>query len=287
MSSNFTIRKDINSLTSDELANLRLAYKKLQNLPKSDNTGYQHFAGIHDYPEQKCWHYPMTYQGYPDVDLFLPWHRAYLYKFEKSLQTQVPGVTIPYWDWRTDDPNNQAIPKAFSDPNDAQNNPNPLFNYNIVYPEINLNRNTERFPGTVPSLGPLPTTPEVDAILNNPNDVYAEFSNNLNNGPHGQIHLWTGGIGKWADGKRSNGDMYHTTFAAFDPIFWSHHCMIDKLWWMWQRNKGIQNIPNEWKDMVLDPFDMHVSDVLDIQQLGYDYGIDGAAITGNWSATNG
>ena len=30
---------------------------------------------------------------------FCAWHRQYLRAFEKDLQTQVPGVTLPYWDW--------------------------------------------------------------------------------------------------------------------------------------------------------------------------------------------
>jgi hypothetical protein len=34
---------------------------------------------------------------------FLPWHRWYLWKYEKALQT-VSGscVTLPYWDWSKD-----------------------------------------------------------------------------------------------------------------------------------------------------------------------------------------
>jgi hypothetical protein len=30
--------------------------------------------------------------------------------------------------------------------------------------------------------------------------------------------------------------------AAFDPIFWSHHAMIDRLWWLWQARNGNGNI---------------------------------------------
>lgn len=30
---------------------------------------------------------------------FLPWHREYLSRFEKALQSVNPNVTIPYWDW--------------------------------------------------------------------------------------------------------------------------------------------------------------------------------------------
>jgi tyrosinase len=30
---------------------------------------------------------------------FCPWHRQYLRAFEKALQAEVAGATIPYWDW--------------------------------------------------------------------------------------------------------------------------------------------------------------------------------------------
>jgi Common central domain of tyrosinase len=30
---------------------------------------------------------------------FLPWHREYLYSFERELKKIVPGVSLPYWDW--------------------------------------------------------------------------------------------------------------------------------------------------------------------------------------------
>lgn len=28
--------------------------------------------------------------------------------------------------------------------------------------------------------------------------------------------------------------MGQIVYAAFDPIFWAHHCMIDPLWRIWQ-----------------------------------------------------
>ena len=30
---------------------------------------------------------------------FCAWHRKYVREFEKALQTEVAGVTLPYWDW--------------------------------------------------------------------------------------------------------------------------------------------------------------------------------------------
>ncbi len=38
---------------------------------------------------------------------------------------------------------------------------------------------------------------------------------------HGDVHIWVGG------------SMGEVPAAAFDPIFWSHHAMIDKLWDQW------------------------------------------------------
>ncbi|MFD0357974.1 tyrosinase family protein [Streptomyces sp. NPDC127110] len=36
--------------------------------------------------------------GHWDIG-FCAWHRKYLREFERALQAEVPGVTIPYWDW--------------------------------------------------------------------------------------------------------------------------------------------------------------------------------------------
>jgi hypothetical protein len=36
------------------------------------------------------------------VPAFLPWHRVYLSRFEKSLQKINPSVVLPYWDWSRD-----------------------------------------------------------------------------------------------------------------------------------------------------------------------------------------
>src|SRR4051812_7956629 len=82
-------RRDASRLTTKQLGDLRLAITKAQQV--KDDRGYQAWAGIHGLPLPiSCTHHST---------LFLPWHRAYLYFFEKALQDQVPGVTLPWWDW--------------------------------------------------------------------------------------------------------------------------------------------------------------------------------------------
>ena len=43
---------------------------------------------------------------------------------------------------------------------------------------------------------------------------------------HNRVHVWVGG------------HMGIIPFAAFDPIFWAHHTMIDRLWRLWQLRHG-------------------------------------------------
>jgi tyrosinase len=93
------VRKNIDSLTAQELANFRRAVK--QALALTDKRGFDYFAGWHGVPLGWCQHHD---------PLFLPWHRAYLYWLELALQSQVPGVTLQWWDWSKA----SAIPSALT-----------------------------------------------------------------------------------------------------------------------------------------------------------------------------
>ncbi len=82
-------RRNARTLTAGQLASYRKSIAAAQKL--DDDRGYQAWAGIHGLPlPTACTH---------NSPLFLPWHRAYLYFFEKALQDRVPGVTLPWWNW--------------------------------------------------------------------------------------------------------------------------------------------------------------------------------------------
>lgn len=244
----------------------------------ADNRGYTHHAGFHGVPNFMCWHGPQQKDGWPGVRLFLPWHRAYLYRFEKALQDLEPGVAIPWWDWRADTPSQNKIPNAFTEDKDE---PNPLYKFHIRLPQSGIDRDTRRFPGrSLSTMPPLPTHAAIKEILDIPDNHFDEFSDALEN-IHGFIHVWTGGQTR-QNGQIVSGDMGDIAWAAFDPIFWSHHCMIDHLWWMWQKKNGIDEIPDHYRQMSLEPFGMIVDEVLDIFNLGYDYAITETTINGNW-----
>lgn len=130
--------------------------------------------------------------------------------------------------------------------------------------------------------------------------------------PHNSMHLAVGGCEvpgydrSPIDG--ANGDMGENDTAGLDPIFFFHHCFVDRVFWLWQKKHGQTDkldviaeypgtnsvdsqgptpgvVPNSWLDLSspLDPFKKTEHDgttrpytsrdCLDIEtQLGYTYG---------------
>jgi tyrosinase len=61
----------------------------------------------------------------------------------------------------------------------------------------------------------LPQAATIDSILDA--STFEDFSTRLEN-VHNDVHGWVGG------------SMSLIPIAAFDPVFWAHHAMIDRLW---------------------------------------------------------
>jgi tyrosinase len=245
-------RRSIRRLSPAQLADLREATAAAQKI--GDDHGYQYWAGVHGLPLPKsCRH---------NSPLFLAWHRAYLYFFEKALQERVPGVTLPWWNWTVE--RGVGIPPAYGRARaDGRKNPlasSPIQPSGRRFPN---EKRTWREPG-VPSW--LPTQAEVDAVL--ANSSFGIFQNQLEGILHNAVHGWVGGT------------MNDPAVAAYDPIFWAHHCMVDRLWYLWQlRHPGLV-LPREYLETALPPFPMTVRQTLDVTRLGYDYAAATAAVPG-------
>jgi tyrosinase len=61
--------------------------------------------------------------------------------------------------------------------------------------------------------------------------------------PHNDIHLAVGGFDLPNQFDASpipgaNGDMGENDTAGLDPIFFFHHCNVDRVFWLWQQRKG-------------------------------------------------
>lgn len=255
-------RPNIEEMTEAQIEALRDAFADMQKI--QDDRGYAYYAGQHGLPLPKeC----RIAHGWP---AFLPWHRAYLYEFEQALRDNGRhDVMLPWWDW-TKTP---EVPAAYAAETRADGSPNPLFSVAISAEALAQGKgadparepetvrladiaSTEREPGRPGT--ELPPPGEIDRVMSEPD--YESFRLEIED-YHGDVHVWVGG------------HMGNLPFAAFDPIFWAHHCMIDRLWREWQMDKSDATFPAVVRGQVMEPFNWTAGQVLDPTALGYDYAL--------------
>jgi tyrosinase len=222
------------------LASYAEAVHRMNDLPQSDARNWVRQAQIH-------------FDGCPHANwFFLPWHRAYVLEFEEICRdlSGNPNFALPYWNWTQ----NNSIPGPFRE---------------------GTLLNTSRVGDGVPAV--VVEQPIIDGILSQPDfEFFASFrpfgQNNIDpvwqraNGaasrlegtPHDFVHVFIGG------------DM-STFMSPLDPIFWLHHCNIDRLWAEWNARGHRNTSDARWTDFRLSPFDRVVSDLQDLTQLGYTY----------------
>lgn len=191
---------------------------------------------------------------------FLSWHRYFLVRFELQLQSYVPGVMVPYWDWTdptplmTDDflgPNGtvgQEVRSGYfaadapGTPGGTNPTPAPAW-----WPAGLTGWRLPAFAGFGTFGGPLRRNLSGPATLPTATDVrqalamgtYPQFQNALEGGAgiasfhqmHNALHGWIGG------------HMSSPTASPFDPLFYLHHCNIDRLWAMWQADGHADEYP--------------------------------------------
>jgi hypothetical protein len=188
--------------------------------------------------------------GGPGAYSFLSWHRYFLYRFEKQLQSYVPGVMLPYWDWSDPaplmsgtflGPNGSAGTNIVSSGYFAQSAPGTAGNptpapawWPATLSGWNLPNGFGVLAGPLTrdlsSTSSLPSITHLRITLSQ--STYSSFQNMLESGSglpifdpnqmHNGIHGWV------------SGHMGSLTGSPFDPIFYLHHCNIDRLWAMWQ-----------------------------------------------------
>lgn len=219
---------------------------------------------------------------------FLPWHREYLRRFELELQNVDPTVTLPYWDWTVDNSSSSSIwsPDFMGgDGNSSNNNrvENGPFARNtgnwplsIDGPALRrtLGRNSPPFPTPQQVNDCLDVTPYDSSPWNDSSNENTSFRNRLEGwvGPgriHNRAHQWVGG--SMMLGSSPN-----------DPVFFLHHCNVDRLWAIWQfmhPNEGYIPLGGTTTtghniDDAMFPWSDTPRSVLSHRSLGYDYDTD-------------
>lgn len=314
------VRQEFNSLSNDQKKKFIQAVLDLK-----DEGGYDDLVILH---QNAMDHLTPWQNEQPDGRIrnaahrgpaFLPWHRQFLDLYEKELQ-RVSGdsnLSLPYWDWLKDAalPDPTKAPLWVPDPNDpdprvyigGNGDPNdnwivkdgPFANWPLVHnsddqsPINSLQRKFGPKPefglpnAALPSMSQFVQTMAANRYDSERWDVDAQgFRGRLEGfqGPSGEpapymhniIHVWIGG--SMLPGTSPN-----------DPVFFMHHCFVDRLWADWQNAQREHN-PNEsvfYEPLAGGPTGHNIddgmfpwnipadtvtpSDMLDHHALGYQY----------------
>ncbi len=220
---------------------------------------------------------------------FLPWHRMYLYFFERIVRKAVldaggpADFALPYWNYDRPSPGN-SLPIAFRTATLPDGSANPLY---LASPLRATNiMNGWGMPSTVTSpagalADPDFTSPIAMSSFGGGAVGPAHFdgaTGAVENTPHNVIHGTIGGFGNLPNCQSAL--MSDPNCAALDPIFWLHHGNIDRLWNVWRSMSGHLNPTQanwlnqsfEFRDENGAPVTLTGAEVLDTaSQLDYIY----------------
>lgn len=252
------VRKNQSTLTADEKARFIAAVLQL----KANGT----------YDRYVAQHRDLFFTEVHGTAFFLPWHREFLRRFELDLQRIDPSVTLPYWDWTVDRSPASSLWSADFMGGDGDDNgrvtTGPFafstgqWNLIITDPPFDPGPALRRALGS----GSLPRASQVNATL--ARTSYARFNSDLEIFVHNGVHNWVGG------------SMSQST-SPNDPVFFLHHCNVDRLWAVWQAlhpdvprfvgdgpGLGLNDPMRPWEDETTPPTP---ASVLDHRALGYTY----------------
>ena len=287
------LRKNQNSLSAAEKKQFTDAVIALKAGGRDDNT-YDQLVSVH-LNNILAGHFGPA---------FFPWHREYLIQFEQALQhiKNDQSIALPYWDWSA---NQSATSFGWPFTQDFLGGNGQGSNWQVMdgpfageskWP-LKVRTGTEPYPFLVRRFGSsqqpqisLPTPADVQAALGvTPYDVdpwnsasqsgFRSMTEGTIPPPgdhmHIRVHAWVGGS--------------MTTFTSpNDPVFWLHHCYVDRLWSDWQvlhqdqvaylPRLGARSGHNLYDPMP--PWTVRPADVLSTWDHGYHYDTDGFLVAG-------
>jgi tyrosinase len=255
------------------------AVAEMQTRALNDPTSWRYQAAIHEFvpgedpnedpgdvfptpaEQQRFWS-QCQHQSW----FFLPWHRMYLSFFEQIVAATVKQLggpedwALPYWNYSdASNPNARKLPPAFIANTLPDGSPNALRveartaeandgDETADAQDVNLDTclKEESFisapPGGDPGFGGRRT------IFNHSGGPAGD----VERVPHGSMHMAVGGFdGGW---------MSAFNTAGLDPIFWLHHCNIDRLWTVWLRRDPLHLNPAEAQWLTDISFEFNAAD---------------------------
>jgi tyrosinase len=236
------------------------AVKAMKARPATDKTSWAYWANIHGVigGSNPDWNQCRHAQWW-----FVAWHRAYVLELEHQLQAAIndPTFRLPYWDYL--DAVQRKIPAAF------RKTTSSLFESNRDSNEVGFETadlkktfSASKFVGTIIG-GGFGGASVPGGTVSGPFSKRGRMEQN----PHNTVHVDIGGL------------MGDPRTAAEDPIFWVHHCNIDRIWEVWIKNGPHTNPPAgafttesfTFPGVNGQTVTHKVADMFDTKKLGYTY----------------
>nr|CAB3482367.1 unnamed protein product [Digitaria exilis] len=323
------IRRPAHLLDEEYQKKYKKAIRKMKDLEPSNPLSFAAQAAIHESYCDGHYRYDPTEKNRPfDVHfswIFAPWHRMYIYFYEKALGDLVGDDTfaLPYWNW--DSPEGMGIPAIFKDPNDD----NPLYdpNRDMTHRDALIDLDylhADKGVGPIPFVKTPATAASYDAAVDKNLATIYQQQIRGGRGPCAflgeklcsEASIRVKEINERSK-RRQNGtqiktdsnprpdvpsptacsvttasrtvpyDMGFLGTAGRDPLFYSHHSNVDRMWHLWSTKLGNEGFTDpEWLDASFVFYDNYKEprlvrikfrDVLDARNLGYTYDAESEA----------
>ncbi|XP_073061441.1 aureusidin synthase-like [Primulina eburnea] len=272
------------------IAKFNKAMEIMRALPEDDPRSFKQQANVH------CAYCDGAYDqaGFPNLELqvhnswlFFPFHRYYLYFFERILGKLIddPTFVMPYWNW--DAPGGMTIPAMYTNPNsalfdslrDKSHQPPTVVDLNFNGSGSPINPNQQTSTNLTIMYRQMVSNSKTPQLFFGSSYKAGEEPNpgsgSIENIPHGPVHTWTG------DSTQPNFENMGNFYSAGrDPIFFAHHSNIDRLWSIWKTLGGRRRdiTDPDYLDASFLFYDenaqmvrVKVRDCLDHTKLGYVY----------------
>ena len=304
------VRREIRSLSSEERKALVGAFLRLKADGRWDHHVHSHHAAMSAtvLPDEPA--HPLYRNGAHRGPAFLPWHREFLLQIEADVQAINSAITLPYWNWTLDQAEEDPTKAPIWSEDFMGGNGVEADDWRVATGPFAHSAGAWDIPGghggpalqrqfatIVPTLPtqedvglamaemlydtpPYSSSPFVVGFRNRIEGWITQRGDPRVKHPgsqlHNRVHLWVGG------------SMVPMT-SPNDPVFFLHHCFVDKLWADWQaqtdeiwREEGYPGTAPRYNpvtggptghniDDPVTPWPRRIGDLLDIEALGYRY----------------
>lgn len=284
------VRQAAHLVNDEYLQKYKKALELMKALPSSDPRSFVQQANIH------CAYCDGAYSqvGFPNLDLqvhnswlFFPFHRWYLYFYERILGSLIndPTFALPFWNY--DSPNGMQLPSIYADSTSplydklrtASHQPPTLIDLNYDDVDVDDDANGRISSNLTTMYRQMVSNGKTSSLFLGSSyragDEPDPGAGSIENVPHGPVHRWSG------DNTQPNFENMGVFYAAArDPIFFSHHSNIDRFWSIWKTLGGKRKDfkDKDWLESEFLFYDenknlvkVKVKDCLDTKKLGYVY----------------